>query len=1091
MAKSNGQFQIMKKLSFIPAMRDFALLNFFLFSLFLNLALAQLPDIEFEHYSTREGLAGDAVFDIIQDNEGFLWFAAGGGLSRFDGYAFTNYFGQISDTTSIPPGIFTLFKDRDGLIWVGSGDADGGAAVFNPSTKKARRINYFQGDSLTFLNNQVIDITGDRSGNIWFATRDGLDRYNPQSGISRHFEHDPGDSLSLTGNGIRSLFVDSNGELWVGTGNFYTWERYGGGLNRYEPSTQTFRRYIPGNMALSNTNVNFIGEDNKHILYIGLDQGRVYRYDREKDRLDKVPDIKYSSIPFSSTGEMISGLIFDFSQDISGNYWIGGINGGINRFDSTMKDSRHYKYDPEDNRSVGSNDIFRILQDKQGSIWIATLGGGVNKVVPSRKRFFRLSSSAKILEMVGTRGVNTFTEDAQGHLWMGMTNGDLYRFKGPEAAHWNMPEKIGFNNPREISALYEDSRKRLWLGGTGFGLVRFIPEKGDIKRYIPDVEHQTGLSFWAIMSITEDSNGNLWLGGTYNGTDVFNPQTETFVNYRNNPQEERSLSNNFVRFILKDSDGRIWLGTEDGLNRYHEETKDFDHFLPGVNIRKILEDNKGRLWIGTRHHGLINFNRQTAEYKVFTIDDGLPSNFTNNIVEDNDGNIWIGSPAGLTRFQPETGTIISFGADDGIDNAFTLDPDAVIKLHSGEIILGGTKGITSFSPNQITFNSYPPDVVITDVKSFKNSVTTNGKAGSVITLDYNQNDLTFEYVGLHYTNPLHNTYAVKLEPYEKNWQYVGRQRQARYTNLSPGSYTFSVKAASSDGVWNEEGKKLTIIINPPLWATWWAYGLYIFFALGLLYSIRRYELNRRQEKEENRRKSKELEEARQLQLSMLPKELPQLPHLDIAVYMQTATEVGGDYYDFHVAMDGTFTVVIGDATGHGMKAGTMVTTAKSLFRSYGSNPDILFSFQEFTRCIKEMNFGRMSMCLTMLKIKENTLQISTAGMPPSYIYRKDTKQAEEYEFEAMPLGIMEKFPYKIKDTTLNPGDTILLLSDGLPELKSSNGEMYGYKKIRSSFENIAEQSPKEIISNFKNEGSCWINNVDPEDDVTFVVIKVK
>ena len=188
---------------------------------------------------------------------------------------------------------------------------------------------------------------------------------------------------------------------------------------------------------------------------------------------------------------------------------------------------------------------------------------------------------------------------------------------------------------------------------------------------------------------------------------------------------------------------------------------------------------------------------------------------------------------------------------------------------------------------------------------------------------------------------------------------------------------------------------------------------------------------------ENERKTKELEEARQLQLSMLPKELPQLPHLDIAVYMQTATEVGGDYYDFHVSLDGTLTVVIGDATGHGMKAGTMVTTAKSLFNSYAPNPDILFSFQEITRCIKQMNFGKLSMCLTMLKIKGNKMQISTAGMPPSFIFRRDTRVVEEHLFKAMPLGTMDKFPYEIKDTTLSPGDTILLMSDGLPELENN------------------------------------------------------
>jgi serine phosphatase RsbU (regulator of sigma subunit) len=320
---------------------------------------------------------------------------------------------------------------------------------------------------------------------------------------------------------------------------------------------------------------------------------------------------------------------------------------------------------------------------------------------------------------------------------------------------------------------------------------------------------------------------------------------------------------------------------------------------------------------------------------------------------------------------------------------------------------------------------------------------------------------------------------------------VANSRKAIYPNLPPGNYIFKVKAANYNDVWNEEGASLSILINPPLWATWWAYILYFVFSAGLLYSIRQFELNRRQEKEENKRKTKELEEARQLQLSMLPKELPQLPHLDIAVYMQTATEVGGDYYDFHVALDGTLTVVIGDATGHGMKAGTMVTTAKSLFKTHAANPDILFSFQEISRCIKEMNFGRIAMCLTMLKIRDHTLQISTAAMPPSYIYRSTAKKVEEFQFEAMPLGAMDKFPYEIKDSQLNPGDTVLLLSDGLPELENKNGEMFGYSRIKDEFKKVAGKSPDDIISYLKNEGAAWTNNGDPGDDVTFVVIKMK
>ena len=207
--------------------------------------------------------------------------------------------------------------------------------------------------------------------------------------------------------------------------------------------------------------------------------------------------------------------------------------------------------------------------------------------------------------------------------------------------------------------------------------------------------------------------------------------------------------------------------------------------------------------------------------------------------------------------------------------------------------------------------------------------------------------------------------------------------------------------------------------------------------------------------------------------------------------MNPATEVGGDYYDFHVSLDWTLTVVIGDATGHGMKAGTMVTTAKSLFNSYAPNPDILFSFKEITRCIKQMNLGKMSMCMTMLKIQGDKMLMSSAGMPPMFIFRRDTRVVEEHLFKGMPLGTMDKFPYKIEDTKLQPGDTILLLSDGLPELQNEQDEMFGYKRVRNVFEEVAEKEPEEIINYLKDGESAWVNDQDPDDDVTFVVIKVK
>ena len=242
---------------------------------------------------------------------------------------------------------------------------------------------------------------------------------------------------------------------------------------------------------------------------------------------------------------------------------------------------------------------------------------------------------------------------------------------------------------------------------------------------------------------------------------------------------------------------------------------------------------------------------------------------------------------------------------------------------------------------------------------------------------------------------------------------------------------------------------------------------------------------------ENERKAKELEQARQIQLSMLPSKIPQLPNMDIAVYMKTATEVGGDYYDFYVDNLRKLTIVIGDATGHGVKAGIMVTAIKSLFSAYADELSLLDMFTRFNRGIKEMNLGALYMCFSALKIKDYEMEYSNAGMPPMLIYRKDKKEVETVSLKAMPLGAFADFPYKETSLSFSPGDTVLLLSDGFPELFSKKREMIDYPQVEKYFINVAEQSPQEIINYLVQVVKDWREDDSLEDDVTFVVLKFK
>lgn len=242
---------------------------------------------------------------------------------------------------------------------------------------------------------------------------------------------------------------------------------------------------------------------------------------------------------------------------------------------------------------------------------------------------------------------------------------------------------------------------------------------------------------------------------------------------------------------------------------------------------------------------------------------------------------------------------------------------------------------------------------------------------------------------------------------------------------------------------------------------------------------------------ENWRKSEEMEKARQLQLAMLPRDLPQLPHLEIEAYMKTATEVGGDYYDLQIGEDGELTVVIGDATGHGLNAGMMVTATKSILTTLSHEKDLVHLFTKLNDALSRVNLHRHYMALQMVKIKDCRLEICSAGMPPLLLYRAATKTVEEISLKAMPLGNRHEFPYRKHDTRLACGDVILLMSDGLPELFNMQDEIFDHERVKAAFAAAAPLSPAQIIAHLVQAGETWAGDKQQQDDMTFLALKVK
>jgi serine phosphatase RsbU (regulator of sigma subunit) len=540
-------------------------------------------------------------------------------------------------------------------------------------------------------------------------------------------------------------------------------------------------------------------------------------------------------------------------------------------------------------------------------------------------------------------------------------------------------------------------------------------------------------------------------------------------------------------------------------------------------LQSICVDSKGVICIGTFGGGLDRFDPRSGTFTHLTEENSdVPNNVIYGVLCDRADNVWLSSNRGIARYNPVTKVVTTFDTHDGLQS-MEFNGQACFRSETGEMFFGGINGFNAFYPDSIEANPVPPMVAITEFRLFNKPVRIGSDSPlrqhiletKDITLAHWQNDLSFTFVALHFNRPERNRYAYMLEHYDQGWRDAGASRLATYTNLDPGTYVFRVRASNDAGIWNVTGASIRIVILPPWWQTGAAKAAYIFFTIVFLYLgyviqhrvVTRQERARARYQEmelraemaetqaraiqaENDRKTHELEEARKLQLSMLPKELPDIPGLQIAVHMQTATEVGGDYYDFHIDELGALTVVVGDATGHGLSAGTMVSVIKSLFISNNGRLDMKDFFQSCTRTIKQLRLGNLYMALMLARIENGVLTASAAGMPPIYIYRASRKAVDVVTMKGMPLGAFNEFVYEDSRITLESGDTVLLLSDGLPELFNDQREMFDYHRVSDTFARCAAQPAQAVVDCLIRAADDWRQGKLPNDDITFVVVKV-
>jgi signal transduction histidine kinase/streptogramin lyase len=456
--------------------------------------------------------------------------------------------------------------------------------------------------------------------------------------------------------------------------------------------------------------------------------------------------------------------------------------------------------------------------------------------------------------------VKAIHEDPGGVLWVGFFPRALDRLnrKTGKITHY-LPkpgDKNTLSEGTNVNSVYRDQAGYLWVGGGGSGLDRFDERTGKFRHYRHNPDDPNSLISDNVYTIFSDRNGQMWVGQV-GGLSRFDPSTDHFVNYQPLPDNPGSLANT-LWVIYQDRFGTLWIGTWGGmLSRFDEKTKGFLNYTPdphdphrlnGGGINTIHEDRTGALWVGAMD-GLYRFDRQSGAFTRYTEKQGLPSSTIRCILEDGTGRLWLSTQKGGSRFDPEKKTFRNYDVSDGLQsNEFST---GCYQAPDGEMFFGGSDGFNAFLPENVRDDPYVPPVAITSFKIFNQPVPIGGNSPlrkaipyvDSLTLPYRDNVFSFEFAGLSYANSQKNRYRYKLENFEPGWNEVGsKQRLATYTNLDPGKYIFRVQASNSDGVWNEAGVSLPIIITPPWWRTNWFRAVSAVFLLAFLWTAYRLRL---------------------------------------------------------------------------------------------------------------------------------------------------------------------------------------------------------------------------------------------------------
>ena len=736
---------------------------------------------------TAEGLM---VGSMVEDRDGAIWIASlSNGITCYDKTTgqFTNYVHDSNDANSLSSNNIgftpqTLCIDASNRLWVGTDGA--GLCEYDKSTGTWTRYRHDPANDNSLSDNVVVSIAEGSDAILWVGTQTGgLNRFDRATGNWTHFAHSPDDPDSLNGNWVYSILEDTDGDLWVGTNK--------GGLNRLDQETNSFSHFVhdPADLhSLGSNEVWSLHEDRSGGIWachmVSPSSG-LSRFDKQREVFTRCGTD--SNDPTTVSSNAISRILED---QRTGTMWVVNHDGRIDKHDRNTTQIRHWAHDPANVNSLSSRSILPIVEDSDNLVWVGTMDGGLNRIDPDTGNFTRFVPDSSNRFSIPRSRVTALMVDRTGALWAGFWDGilaEVDRTTGQCVRIFehdrNAPNSITESERLKFILEDKDDPNILWLATMKGGLDKFDRSRNTFTHFKHDITGNNSLCHNSVTTIYDDGKGVLWLSTYGGGLDRFDKNTGAFTNYRHIADDPSSLGSDTLYEVLEMADGTFWVARKGGVSHFNPMTGKFENFdrdkngLPFGPVGSLLRDDRNRLWLGTIRGGLVGFDPATKATKRLTVEDGLQGNtfYWTSRCRTRDGTLWF----------------------------------------------GGSNGISSFHPSTIRENPHMPPVVLTAFTQGGRSVDTGTSPERLksVTLDWRSNYFEFQFAALNFTASERNQYAYMLEGWDEDWYFSGANPTGRYSGLPGGTYTLKLKGSNNDGVWNDSGSFVTVIVTPPFWNT--------------------------------------------------------------------------------------------------------------------------------------------------------------------------------------------------------------------------------------------------------------------------------